>query len=373
MAAAQAIKIVAHLNGDYKTAGTEISVMSNDSLQQLIDKGSISLSVADGENVKLILDHVFLSSGAQVLKVSDIPSGTHIYFAAPNEIFIQDTDDKAYLSSEAEAKRQSKLASSTATTLGNLYKSYSDFVKSKSPTFVGNTLSKVENTFGQVVGSPIVSNFTASLLGWADEKLDLAHDRWSQVRTAFEASEFAKTVDATLVAPIKQKIGEPAEVFYRGLVDEWLVLHKKGEVVLNDLINSAKSKWGSSWNDKLAEPSRQFYERAKAEYQEIIKKQDGQSRVSSIFDNLKTKLGSGWDSTVAANFKAKIATPADAFYRSAVDSFHSLQQKAGGKVEYTDYIKNLKAKLGEFWNEKLVEPAKHLYENFAKTPQPATS
>jgi len=310
----------------------------------------------------LNIDHAYLGSGVKLTKVSDLKPNIHVYFAGPQENFIQETDETAF-STQAETKRsERKFASSTVESLTSLYDSYSAFVKSKSPAFVSNTITKVENTVTQVVTSPTVSQYTAYVLGWADDKLDRAYDRWSNVRDSFVNSEFAKTVNTSY-----QRIYEPADIFYRGLVEEWLSLNKKGEVIFVDFINGVKTKWGSRWNDNLVEPTQKFFERAKQEYADLMKKQDGKSTVSSIFDNLKNKLGSQWETTVQTNFKSRLQEPAEGFYRSAVTTFANIDKNMDAKLHYNQYLTSLKTSLGSFWNESLLTPAKHLYDSFIHT------
>ncbi len=115
-----------------------------------------------------------------------------------------------------------------------------------------------------------------------------------------------------------------------------------------DFVAGLKLKLGSTWNDKLVEPSKAFYATVQNEYESTVQKvsektEEGKTQAVQVFNNSKQKLGTAWETTVSTHFKptqqqivemfhTRVTQPAEAFYSSAWASYLALGGVDGRNV-----------------------------------------
>jgi hypothetical protein len=153
-------------------------------------------------------------------------------------------------------------------------------------------------------------------------------------------------------------------------------------------VDGIKSKFGATWNDKLAEPAKSLYATVQKEYAELVTQQPDKGKLASYFDNVRNKLGDAWEQKIKANLKLvsptassvvpatvksainhRVVQPAEAFFRYASEGYHNLANSANGaSVSFSDFLVSLRGRLGSAWNSQLMEPARFLYERFRGEP-----
>jgi len=177
----------------------------------------------------------------------------------------------------------------------------------------------------------------------------------------------------------------PRRLFLHVAVDSWHALQSSaqdGRVRVDAFVDGMKSKFGSTWNDKLVEPAKNLYATVIKDFSDVVKQQPDKGKIASIFDNVKHKLGETWEQKVKSNLKLadsaetvktaishRVVEPAEAFYRYAAEGYHNLAASGPQSVTFSDFLGSLRGRLGSAWNSQLLEPARYIFEKFRGDPR----
>lgn len=252
------------------------------------------------------------------------------------------------------------IVSSVSGAASRLYDKSSTFVKEKSPGFVKVTIEKVENKVGSLAQHPTVESVITrvSQYGtWAvdatDEKLDGYYNRLQQRRASFLESELGQKVNKSLDA-VKERVYDPSAEFYRRSMEKFRELQEaakkrgeEGKVSAEQFVAGLRERLGQAWNEKLVEPAKAFH-----------------SAATENATAVRERLGQEWDTHVKPHFSI-VTQPANAFYDVAARSYTTLWHTSqSGTVTLTEFVAGIRVQLGKVWNQNLLQPAQHLFQQF---------
>eukprot|EP01006_Ploeotia_vitrea_P037783 TRINITY_DN66170_c13_g2_i1.p1 TRINITY_DN66170_c13_g2~~TRINITY_DN66170_c13_g2_i1.p1 ORF type:complete len:468 (-),score=255.24 TRINITY_DN66170_c13_g2_i1:804-2207(-) len=352
-------RVFVHRN-DGKRDGGRMLVLAGGAfdMQDLFKGAARKLGLAEGDKP---FSRVFTTNGAEAMEPEDIFDGDVLYFSQGEEFksFLSAVTSPTAAQDESKVDGQehqitrhqflSTLGSYVTSAASSLYDSSSGFVKQRAPTFVKVTLEKVEDNLG-ALATPMVSQ-VVRVGSWADDKIDHTYAALEQRTNDFLESPAGKIVEANLVLPVKKRVVEPVAFFYAAAWDKFQQLKAKssdGKVSLEEFTAGVRERLGNSWNDRLVEPTKAFHAAALKKIQPTTE-----------------SLGKAWQQTVVANLQNRVVGPAETFYQMAVESYATLEKTASdGKVSFQEFTAGMRIKMGQLWNDNLIEPSRHLYEKF---------
>jgi hypothetical protein len=342
---------------------------------------------------------VFVQNGAEAESLGDIFPGDDLYFSH-GEPFVVPAGSAASPSTSAaspaavvtlpappaspadQTQFVTNAAQSVAKTAEKLYSDSAQFVKERGPTIVKVTLEKVEDSVGAV--KPQLMQKLLQMTHWADEKVDGAYQSLQKRKADFLASPVGQTANQYFNASalgLQTFVVEPAQAFMEVATQKFHQLQaasQDGKVAVEAFVAGLKEQLGAAWNEKLVEPAKAVHEAISKEVAARLQHVSENKSVQQLNESaahlaaqsteqlaaVQAKLGRAWEEVVVANFQTRVMVPAESFYQLALANFMQLRASGKGRVTFNEFVAGLRAATGRLWNDHLLPPARHLYQNF---------